>query len=364
MADFRNLSLTGGTKSRRESTKGVSGTGKTYAKVIGTTFTDSKLDPNQIQYRNLETGHVGYAYPIHTGTSTIPLVDEYVEIIKAPAGGSAGKVDYYTAHINVWNHPQHGATTDGNPPILAPEFIERVDINPMRPFPGDIILEGRTGQSIRFSEGFSNTPWTSPSASQPVIIITNGQVTTQEGESYIVEDINTDAASIYLTSDHKVPLRVSKQWNREGSTSYATAKIPLAADVYSGEQAIINSGRLYFNASKESLLLSAEEHVGILGNEVHLDATVTINLEAPTIRLTGDSLNPSLQQSAVKGDELVSELTNLYNYLLNVTDLLTTVASATNNPDGVRRAIELAGWLKTSSTGLNEKLLSKKVFLT
>jgi hypothetical protein len=368
MADYRNLSLTGGVKSKKDSRKSGAGQLLKFARVVDNHYTDPSLNVNQIRCKDTKSGQIIYAFPALSYISTVPLAGEFVQIVKGPGSESSGNstnLDYYQPPVNLWNHPQHGASSDtGAPPKLAPEFYEQVDINPLKPYPGDIILEGRTGQSIRFSEGFSNTPWTSPSASQPVVIIANGQVSTTEGSSYIIEDINLDPASIYLTSNHKVPLEVDYQWKRAGASSYAINKLPLAAKDFIGKQVLVNGGRLYFNAKEESILLSAKVNVGLLADEVHLDAITSINLEAPTIHLTGDSLNPSRKQSAVKGDNLVEELDNLYSYLLNVTDLLVILASATNNADGVRRAAELADWLKTSTAALNQNLLSKKVFLS
>lgn len=368
MADFRNLSLTGNTKSRKDSRKYNPGAGLKFATVVDNHYTDSTLNINQIRCADTKSGKIIYAFPALTYVSTVPLAGEFVQIIKGPGAETSGNLsnlDYYLPPVNIWNHPQHGATSNtGTPPKLAPEFYEKVDVNPLKPFPGDIILEGRTGQSIRFSENFSTTPWTSPSPNQPVVVIANGQVKTSEGSSYVVEDINSDPASIYLVSNHAVPVEVAHEWKRPQSTSYSLNKIPVAGKDYVGKQVILNSGRLYFNANEESILLSAKSNVGLLGEEIHLDAITCINLEAPTVRLTGESINPALQQSAVKGDELVEELLNTYNYLLNVSDLIILLASTANNPDGIRRATELATWLKTSSSNMRERLLSKKVFLT
>lgn len=366
MPNYNNLSLTGNTKTRRDVRSAK--TKSKFAQVIATHLTDPSLSVNQIKYRINGTSQYGYAFPVAANFSNLPLKGEFVEITKGPGRESTGtdaSLDYFSPAVNIWNHPQHGATTsDGSAPELAPEFNETVDTNPLYPFAGDIILEGRRGQSIRFTQNFSNTPWTSPSASQPVVIIANGQVTTQEGSSYIVEDINNDPASIYLTSAHKLPLAVAYEWKRDGQSSYTDSAVPVSANNFTGAQVVLNSDRIYFNAKNESVLLSAKETVGLLGKEVHLDATNLIALEAPVVRLTGDSYLPNLQQAAVKGDNLVDELNNLYNYLLNVTDLLVTLASATNNPDGVRRAGELAAWLKTSTADIQERILSKKVFLS
>ena len=74
----------------------------------------------------------------------------------------------------------------------------------MIPFEGDMILEGRFGNSIRF--GSSNprgkNEWSeNDSEGEPITIISNGQGST---EYTPLEDINNDASSIYLTSNHNI----------------------------------------------------------------------------------------------------------------------------------------------------------------
>ena len=74
----------------------------------------------------------------------------------------------------------------------------------MLPFEGDMIFEGRFGNSIRF--GSSNprgkNNWSENSSEgEPITIISNGQT---KGHSMALEDINGDASSIYLTSNQNI----------------------------------------------------------------------------------------------------------------------------------------------------------------
>lgn len=70
----------------------------------------------------------------------------------------------------------------------------------------------------------------------------------------------------------------------------------------------------------------------MLGQKVNLDAAKTITLEAPIINLTGDALNPSVARSAVKGENLVDELSELYKRLADLTTTLQVVLSALDVP--------------------------------
>ena len=74
----------------------------------------------------------------------------------------------------------------------------------MVPFEGDMILEGRFGNSIRF--GSSNprgkNNWSeNDSEGAPITIISNGQSPTGGGA---IENINNDDSSIYLCSNHNI----------------------------------------------------------------------------------------------------------------------------------------------------------------
>ena len=81
----------------------------------------------------------------------------------------------------------------------------------LRPFTGDVTLEGRWGNSIRFGSSVagnkSENYWsTSNKQGDPIIIIRNGQGKQISSEGWIpaVENINTDNSSIYLTAGQQI----------------------------------------------------------------------------------------------------------------------------------------------------------------
>lgn len=80
------------------------------------------------------------------------------------------------------------------------------DIKNLQPFAGDIIREGRAGQSIRMGttnkEGANN--WSDGDTfGDPVMILRVGQSENQQG-STVVEDVNGDASSIYMFANQKL----------------------------------------------------------------------------------------------------------------------------------------------------------------
>lgn len=353
---------------QRGSNKG--GFGGYFAVVQNTSHTDSNLSPGLVSFRPIDsnfTGTSGNAFPFYQFIKTVPLKGEIILIIPGPDAVLLGRnksKDYYMPALNMWNHPQHGAAGVEGVPSLDPEFTETADLNPMYPFPGDLILEGRKGQSIRFSENLKGTPWRGPSPNSPTIAIVSGQTTSNIEPEYVKEDINSDAASIYLVGNQSLALIVNRSWKRGNlRSSYPDALLPIDASNYTGDQIVISSGRLYLNAKTENILISANQAVGILGERVHLDAENAIHFDAPILRLTGESLDPRLNRSAVKGEDLTTELENLYKRIDELTSTLALALTALNLP--ADKALELKSFTGPKKRGeLKNKLLSKRVFLS
>jgi hypothetical protein len=150
-----------------------------------------------------------------------PLNTEIVELIKGPSnryykalGGNSTNVEYfYFPPINVWNNssgnplPSESDIQRSEGELPLGEYTNEGKISTtttMLPFEGDMILEGRFGNSIRFG---SSTPrgknnWSeNDSEGEPITIISNGQ---SSDEYTPLEDINGDASSIYLTSNQNI----------------------------------------------------------------------------------------------------------------------------------------------------------------
>ena len=92
--------------------------------------------------------------------------------------------------------------------MLGTDVVELSDVNPLFPFPGDILLQGRQGQSVRIGGNKSpqNPLVDAANNGKPYILISNGQLKTDNGIDHIIEDINKDPNSLYFLSDHKSDL--------------------------------------------------------------------------------------------------------------------------------------------------------------
>lgn len=278
-----------------------------------------------------------FAYQGSAQNRTLPLVKEMVTLYN---GADPGSIDnpgktrtYWKDVVNVWNHPHHNAAPDtlqeNWKDDLLKGFPEQKTINPLAANPGDTLIEGRLGQSVRFggSKGVSTIIDGSNDGS-PIILISNGQVTTKNGSDLIQEDINEDFNSIYFVSNHKIPLKSANTKRK----SYDTE--PKTSDQFKGNQVIINGGRLYFNAKEESILLSAKDSVGINANTVNLDATDYFCVDAKKIILgeKARTASPSVQQPVVLGKQLENWLSALLDTLSSVADAMTTASAVGAGP--------------------------------
>lgn len=336
-----------------------------FGKVVDTSFDVNKPDElGSVQYRFISDNpgiKRGVAFPLLPNLKNIPLIDELILCVIAPSElqEETDKFEkvYYLSSINIWNHPQHsGYTREKDSITLHKHFAEQADINPMYPFPGDVILEGRKGQSLRFSETQLTTPWTGSVQGSPIVILSNGQTPSSEGYSFITENIRSDYSSIYLTSNQLVP-SIDKLTS---ITSYDTA--PIDPTEYQGSQAIITGDRVYIYAKTEKVLINSNDSVGISGREVNLDTTSKFTVESPKIYLTSTSKTET--ERAVLGDSLVSELSTLYRDLQELVSELGVLASTVGYAPLMQVSSELLTKLEIRETKLRGKLLTNRIFLS
>jgi hypothetical protein len=292
----------------------------------------------------------GNAKPLFGNIKNFPLINEIVYILALPSTligeRTSESIKYYLTPVALWNHPHHNGyptNANENPSTqqktytqtelgntskitdqtltinLGKTFVERSNIHPLLPFEGDIIYEGRWGNSVRIGSTVKDTTnnWSvTGSNGDPILIIRNGQGTqTEEGWIPTVEDINNDDSSVYLTSTQTIPLKAS-------STSYDSYTTqPQSPNEFSGKQVIINSGRLVFNSNSDHILLSSNKSVG-------LNAISSINIDTPlTVIQSGKVLlgSKNATESMIKGDLLIIELQSLLYQLTLLTTALQLV---------------------------------------
>ena len=243
-------------------------------------------------------------------------------------------------------------------PVFKPGtyFSENGNILPLYSFEGDIIVEGRFGNSIRFgstdiqSNDTTQTPlnnWsTFGSNGDPITIIRNGQTFNSSSNfESTVENLDTDPSSIWLTSTQKLPITGSSI----DYTSYAQNPTPPEAlNQYSKRpQIVLNSGRLVFNTTQDHLMLSSKKTINLNSVEgVNVDTRGNFVIQSPKVYL-GDS-EDNLTQPVVLGDDLVSLLTDI------LTDL-NTLTRSLQNQVGVPVGTSLA------PTSLTAQLVADKI---
>lgn len=293
------------------------------------------------------------AFPLQSHIKHIPLKNEIVLIISSPSelleGSPTNVKNYYLDIVNLWNHPHHNGfpgNTDQDIE-LGDDFQELADVNPMRPFEGDIILEGRQGQSLRFSTGIPNkTPWIGEQGS-PIIVLSNGQVATDEGFTTITEDVNEDFSSIYLTSNQQVKLTPAQTFSLFSSQDIG---------LYEESQFLANSNRVVLNG-RDSILGTAANQVGFKATDVYLEGTSNAAINAPRIQLGEKNTQPVL-----KGDDTVKLMRDL---LAELQSLGTKMLAAANAGGPIISMQDAGASLVSKSTTLAtrlEKLKSTKTY--
>jgi hypothetical protein len=163
-------------------------------------------------------------------------------------------------------------------------------VRPLKHFEGDVLFQGRMGHSIRF--GSSKSDLTSEGLAPNIILragqgkdIENTAASSKEVFGYILEDINKDASSIWMTSDQVLNFRPSTQDAGSHHRSALTAPI-----LYDGAQIVANSDRIILNAKKTHILMYASE-----GIHMHSISDATIDTDS-NILLTAN-LNVSFKSN-------------------------------------------------------------------
>lgn len=308
-----------------------------------------------------------FAYCGSTFFKRLPVKNELVLLISAPSSGNRNfgannLIKYWIDIVPIWNHTHHNAYPDviqegEGDADLGKHFEEQSAVNNLQLFPGDVVVESRHGSSIRLggTKFDSNEITDSSNNMKPFTIIRNGQVETQDGVDTVLENIDEDASSIYLTSDHTIEL---SQANEKRD---ALEQEPDKANTFKGNQIIINSGRLFFNAKEEGIFLSATEQVGINAKEVGIDADKYITIDSKKVYLGVEAFKE--KEPVLKGQTSTDWLDDLTSQLETIVKGMATAPPAP--PAFVAKMIATSNAVLPLLPTLKQKLKllhSKKVF--
>lgn len=299
------------------------------------------------------------AKPLFPQLKNYPLVNEIVLVFKLP-NQNIGDIDgdstyYYLNSIGIWNHPHHNAypnpitgnnlpssqqkdyqnieggsvrrVTDGsteidlNSPTVGGTFVEKTNIHPLLPFAGDNILEGRFGNSIRLGNTSKTTSniknnWSGAGENgDPITILRNGQDPNSSDEGWvpIVENINRDLSSIYLTSTQKIPLTNSTENYKAFSTQ------PSLIREYNNSQILLSSNRLVFNTTSDDIILSSKKNIALSSeNTIGISTKKDVVVDSTDIKLGSRFAS----QPIILGSDFMDQFEQLLISLKNLTSAL------------------------------------------
>ena len=334
----------------------------------------------------------GFAKPYFSNFSNYPLLEELVYIFSLPSPdiqtNNFKEIYYYITPLNIWNSNHHNGipnifenknlpdsqkrdyvqtqagavrrVEDGSSDInLGQSFKERSNIKPVKKFEGDVVLEGRLGNSIRLgsTNQIDSAPlnnWSELGYSgDPILILRNGQGDTGSvGFLPTEENINQDPSSIYLTSTQKIPFQVA-------SSNYLSYKedTPTLPNQYSGKQILINSGRLIFNSSEDHLLLSSKKSIS-------LNSITGLNIDTNKVTFQTEYIylgSKSATEPLVLGDALEAVIKELISI---VQDIAVQSAVAANSGGPIPTLNQKApGWINRLNT-INTSIFKSKYNFT
>jgi hypothetical protein len=239
------------------------------------------------------------AKPSNINIKQIPMVGEFVLIYKTFNQESTGvkrrEAWYYITSIDVqssMNENMLPGISDSLDQAAIDKIkpgknFDRKSISPLQPYEGDLVIEGRWGNSIRFSSTIDlngpqdhynvPVPWKgSNTQGSPIIILSNGR-DNLANKKFVAENIQNDASSLYLTSTQKLTTFKLNNTLRIGESESSFAK----------SQFIGVADRILLKAKTDVVALDSQKGIEILSPKIKigigpyeplLQSTATVNL--------------------------------------------------------------------------------------
>jgi hypothetical protein len=367
---------------------------------IGTIF----WEPVELSYTsNVNFVKGNFALPIFPNIKQYPLLNEIVYLVSLPSTNTTTQapypISYYFPPLNIWNNQLHNALPRDNGPsnaaqqqdyvsafqgeVRRPEdksteidlgstFVEAnsINVHPLLSYEGDIIYEGRFGNSIRFGSTVKNAyvpnEWSTEGKNgDPITIIRNGQTDYAE-DPWVpeTEDVNRDLSDIWLTSTQKLVHFVPSS---NLTDSYAKSQAPTDPREYNKNQILLNSGRLVFNAKDDAIILGAKNTIHLTSDDsINVDALKYISITAPKVYLGSSRGADGIDtQSAILGEDLNSLLGEIAQYLSTLNAAFSSATDSLGVPiaslvsNAAPKSLSLSKKIRQIVSG--KKLLSKIV---
>jgi hypothetical protein len=226
-----------------------------------------------------------YAFPFDKNNLTYPILGETVFVIKNsdeyfwlpytvtqyPNYREDYKTSQATKEKDVKNSTDTSKQTDYNESKTTPnntpsqtqsqkkEYEVKEKIKFLKPAEGDTIVQGRVGNTIRFSEFFLTEDGKTSSPSIFIRNKQNGELDAKTIGTLIEENINKDGSSIYIVSEKvKVPFKETIEKQKVGFKEY-----PNSTD-FTGDQLFINSDRILLSSKAKEFIIFGKSNTGII----------------------------------------------------------------------------------------------------
>ncbi len=331
-----------------------------------------------------EQGTLNWALPMDANLTEYPLLQEIVIVTKAL------NRFYYTKKLNtssrVTAQPLYGLNEELSPPDspskkistyngstanpkkddssaknkLGKYFKDIDAVKRLRHDEGDVVLEGRSGQSIRMGAAWKKgTLFKSVTDDQrPNMLFRVGQSPKEtpsvEGLFGLVsEDVNGDATSLWLVSDQIVPLELSTAKNPVHKAS--VADFPKRLE---GSQLIINTDQFVVNTKKEKILGNSLNGIHWTTNK---DFTVDSGQDYVSRILRDEKI--TVDQNQAYEIKQAQYLTVGQNQISKIgTDQTATIGGVQDISVGSNAVFKIGGYFE-STVGDRISLVAPKVYL-
>lgn len=205
------------------------------------------------------------AKPIATNIKKFPLLGELVVLNDGPntlfgtiKEAQNSQIKYYNpVPISVWNSVNSNNEFN-NQEITSGKYFTPSSVSSLIPFEGDQLIEGRSGNNIRFSSSYplANNWWNkAKNNGDPITIISNGQEKTKSIEP-IIEDLTKDNSHIILSSTQYLSLKTPT------FTPNPLTQTP-TPEKYSDSQVILDANKIILNAKKDDIILYSNNNTEI-----------------------------------------------------------------------------------------------------
>lgn len=227
--------------------------------------TDDRLYPIDVRvfynsnYKNIT------ALPASLNNKQIPYVGETVLMFQGYNRNTQYNTKeyewFYLPAISIRSSMNHNILPINSLSTELDENVKERNISPLQAYRGDVIQQGRWGNSIRLSSTILDTEydvqpsWQGKIAGDPIIAITNSPESSVE-KSFVAEDIKSDYSSLYLTSTQRINnLILNNDPKNLKPTEFENSQLIGCAD------------RIVLTTKSDSVVIDSKKDIQLLASE-------------------------------------------------------------------------------------------------